>query len=318
MLISVIIPVYNVEKTLKRAVYSVINQTYNDIEIILVNDGSTDNSGEICNKLKDIDSRIKVVHKVNGGLSSARNAGIEVAQGEYLSFLDSDDEFVDDIFESFIQSYKLEKPEMYIFNLIRVVNDIHDQKDSVDNVLVDPEDVVKSLLTYSGVNFYTWNKIYKKNLFKNTAFPLDTLYEDTVVSYLTASKASKVVITSKVGIYYYDNPDSIVAQTFNPKQMHNVTERIRMHQLIKKEFPTLVSYSSLHLMNGVLSTAYKIGSSTNEQSWEYGEKLIDIVKNHQKDFKNSDQIDWRRKVAWGLFKINRKLYAIMYKKYLNK
>lgn len=90
-LISIIIPVYNVEKYLNTCVYSVIYQTYQNLEIILVDDGSTDNSGKLCDELMKLDKRIKVIHKINGGLSDARNAGIEIANGEYIGFVDSDD-----------------------------------------------------------------------------------------------------------------------------------------------------------------------------------------------------------------------------------
>ena len=90
-MISLVVPIYNVEKFLGQCIESIINQTYNDIEIILVDDGSTDNSGKICDEYKSIDNRIRVIHKVNGGLSSARNAGMRIAQGEYICFIDSDD-----------------------------------------------------------------------------------------------------------------------------------------------------------------------------------------------------------------------------------
>ena len=124
-MISVIIPVYNVQDTLERAVESVQNQTYQNIEVILVNDGSTDSSGQICDELAATDERIRVIHKPNGGLSSARNAGIEAAKGEFLSFLDSDDYFDANLYKEFSRDLK-ENPhlELYIFNVVRVNGEI--------------------------------------------------------------------------------------------------------------------------------------------------------------------------------------------------
>ena len=101
-MVSVIIPIYNVEKYLSECIESVINQTYSDLEIILVNDGSTDNCRDICERYKRKDSRIKLVHKNNGGLSSARNAGIDVANGDYYTFIDSDDYIMSDMIEQLV------------------------------------------------------------------------------------------------------------------------------------------------------------------------------------------------------------------------
>ena len=168
--ISVIIPVYNVEQYLERCVKSVINQTYKNIEIILVDDSSTDSSLEVCNKLAQKDSRIKVIHKENGGLSSARNVGLDVAKGKYITFIDSDD-----------------VPEVTwaekLYNAAKA-NDADIAFSGYDRVDLDTEKVVATEMTQYGTmnkdvdwnddfivyaNPSLWNKIYRRDLVKDLA-----------------------------------------------------------------------------------------------------------------------------------------------------
>lgn len=174
-LISVIIPIYNVELYLEKCIDSIINQTYKHIEIILVNDGSPDNCGEICEKYKELDSRIKVVHKKNGGLSDARNAGLEVATGKYVVFIDSDDYVEKDLIE---ESYKVidennldlvsfdyrkvdENGEIIEESILGLEDNIYDL-----NELGLNEYIIKKIYTYEhGVE--AWHKMYKMSIIKD-------------------------------------------------------------------------------------------------------------------------------------------------------
>ncbi len=122
-LISIIVPVYNVEQYLEKCVKSIIRQTYKNIEIILIDDGATDSSGKICDKLKLKDNRIKVIHKENGGLSDARNAGLKVAKGEYIGFVDSDDYIKEDMFETLYNLNKKYNSEISIVSYYEICKD---------------------------------------------------------------------------------------------------------------------------------------------------------------------------------------------------
>ena len=122
-LISVIVPVYNVEKYLKKCVNSITSQTYENLEILLVDDGSTDSSGQICNEFEKNDARIKVIHKKNGGLSDARNAGLDRAKGQYYAFIDSDDYIQDNTIEIMLNAVKKNKSEIAICNMIRFLEE---------------------------------------------------------------------------------------------------------------------------------------------------------------------------------------------------
>lgn len=320
MLISVIIPVYNVEKTLERAVQSVLDQTYTDLEILLVNDGSTDGSGALCDQLAQRDARIKVIHKPNGGLSSARNAGMDQAAGDFFAFLDSDDYFERDILESFADQLR-EHPDLdlYLFNVIRVKDEQQDLQAATDSVSWDAVHNMALLFDYPGLNFYAWNKVYRRSLFDGVRYPEGKLYEDTMPSYWTMQRAAKVIATAKPGIYYIQNPDSIVASSFNPKQYDNVTERIRLYEEIQKDYPTLSGKALARLLDGFLSTGYKIASSKETTDTEvfYGKLKTDIA-HYKKALTSHSEVPKIKLLALRLLLLNRPLYRRLYKLYLGK
>ena len=163
-LISVVIPVYNTEKYLKECIDSVINQSYNNLEIILVDDGSTDNSLEICNKYADMDKRIKVIHKNNGGLSDARNVGIENANGKYITFVDSDDFIENDMYELLYNDVCENNAEIagcdyYLFNSLSTSksDNITEKK-----CVLNPEQALIKMKKMTGYGISACNKIIMK------------------------------------------------------------------------------------------------------------------------------------------------------------
>ena len=169
-LISIIIPVYNVEEYIEQCIQSVINQTYKKLEIILIDDGSLDKSGKICDAYADRDKRIIVIHKENGGLSDARNKGIDIASGEYITFVDSDDyvedSFIEDLYTTLINN----NAEMSICNIIKV----NDKGEKIENIgfaedeLVNGKKILKGICEHKNVieSIVAWNKMYSKDFFR--------------------------------------------------------------------------------------------------------------------------------------------------------
>lgn len=317
IVISVIIPVYNVQDTLVRAVESVKKQTFPELEMILVNDGSKDNSGDLCDELAQTDSRIRVIHKENGGLSSARNVGIEAAKGDFITFLDSDDYFELTIFEQFSKALKQQPDlELFIFNVLRVSGDKQQIQESINGVSSDSAHNVSLLFDYPGINFYAWNKIYAANLFEEIRFPEGKLYEDTMPSYQATSLAKKIVTTTSPGIYYIQNDSSIVSSAFNSKQYDNVTERIRLLDAIKETFPLLEGKAEARVLDGLLSTGYKI--TTSNQSAETNQ-YYELLKVDAKRFNFShSEVSTVKKWALKLLLTSPFLYKKLYKMYLGK
>ena len=216
--ISVIIPVYNVEKYLKRCLDSVINQTYKNLEIILVDDGSTDTSGKICDEYAKIDSRIKVIHKFNGGLSSARNVGIEHASGSFISFIDSDDWVGDNFIASFckyaasdriiICGYK--KVINQLINVNSVEHILFLNRIQFENLLLSYELINSRRYDINPIGNYMMTKFFPSWVFKDIRFPEGHVFEDAFISMKLFNKIEKFIIIPEAEYYYIFRNNSIV------------------------------------------------------------------------------------------------------------
>ena len=211
-LISVIIPVYNIEKLLSKCIESVISQTYSNIEIILIDDGSTDSSGNICDEYLSKDSRIKVFHKKNGGLSSARNYGIKESTGNYLFFLDSDD-FVDsNIIKKLYKNLIDTNSNISISNRI---NYYDNGKKYVrfyngnDVKIFNKMESLEEMNLYNYFDMSSCGKIFEKKLFDDILFPEEKLCEDYYIMYKIIDKCSSIVYVPDVYYYYYQRFGSI-------------------------------------------------------------------------------------------------------------
>lgn len=222
--ISVIVPVYNVEKYLSRCVNSILAQSFLDFELILIDDGSTDESGRICDEYAEKDSRIKVFHKKNGGLSSARNEGIEYARGSYISFVDSDDWVSPDYLE-------------YLFLLIKKYDaDVVSAAYALTcNTKIDflSTEKIKVLNGYSNIlqfylkedklnkknDFSVWIKLYRKELFDKIKFPNGKIYEDNIVNFKILKQCSRYVKSSKIIYAYFQRPKSITKSKLSEKHL---------------------------------------------------------------------------------------------------
>ena len=236
--ISVIIPVYNVEEYLCKCVEGIINQTYANLEIILVDDGSTDKSGQLCDELSTTDSRITVLHKKNGGLSDARNYGIEKATGKYITFVDSDDtvavNYIDTLYELIIKY----NADISICNCVHCYEGEKIQFREADyTVAFETEKAISNMLYQKLFLVSAWAKLYKIEFFSDTKFPIGKLYEDSAIMYQIFEKA-KLIAFSNAEIYgYFHREGSITTQKFNDKNFDilDISKEIFEHYKNNKE-----------------------------------------------------------------------------------
>lgn len=218
-LVSVIVPVYNIEKYLSTCIESILNQKYSHLEILLIDDGSTDNSGEVCDQYGEKDKRIRVFHKKNGGLSDARNFAIERATGEYLSFIDSDDWVSHEMIQEIMRGVLETDAEIGICGFQRVY------KNRTINVCtctsgVYPSDVAfAKLLRNKEIQDHACTKIFKKSLFEGIKFPVGKIYEDIRTTYKLFLKSKKIYVINKPLYYYRQRISSIARDSFNEKKM---------------------------------------------------------------------------------------------------
>lgn len=225
--VSIIIPVYNVEKYLKKCVDSVINQTYKNLEIILVDDGSPDNCPAICDDYARIDNRVKVIHKQNGGQGEARNYGIETAQGEYLLFVDSDDYIAHDTVEILVNKAKKYDVDMVVFDYLAVddqqnivyKSSSNFQKEKIYNSKTDKEIVV--------ANPSPVTQLYKKSIFDDPEmrFASHVIYEDLRLMPKLFHKAKRIVYADSKPLYYY-------LQRSNSSMRNGNIEKTKSHRIM--------------------------------------------------------------------------------------
>lgn len=214
-MISVIVPVYKTEKYLDRCVYSIVVQTYSDYELILVDDGSPDNSGTMCDDWARKDKRIKVIHKSNGGLSSARNAGLDVATGEYVTFIDSDDVIHPEYLMYLHALCETNEADIALGRLKRFSTDEveHFEYESDQNTTLRTgiETLDCFFENEKEVSNYVSAccKLYRRELFDSIRFPVGRLFEDEFTTYKVYYRASKIVDSERVLYYYYVNDNSI-------------------------------------------------------------------------------------------------------------
>lgn len=201
-LVSIIVPVYNVEQYLCRCVDSILNQTYQNLEIFLVNDGSTDGSPALCDRYSLMDKRVKVIHKDNGGLSSARNAAIACMAGDYVMFVDSDDYVSSNIVETFLACAIANDSEVVVGGYAVVSGGSVVRGDYVsEGYSSDGIEVSKAIIRDVFPHNFAWGKLYRSSLFDRIRFPEGRLYEDTAIIYKVVAEANRVYCAS--GIYYY-------------------------------------------------------------------------------------------------------------------
>lgn len=210
-LITVIVPVYNVEKYLERCIDSIILQTYKNLEILLVNDGSTDDSLSICRRYSEQDSRIRVIDKTNGGLGSARNAGIDAMKGAYVAFIDSDDYISESMVKRLYDLIKKQDAEVSVCDFCAFDDrNVYRKKRKTRIQTFNRDQAMKNMFYPDGIKWNAWNKLYKASLFKTIRYKEGVYSEDMATTYKVFFETKKVVYTNEQLYYYYHRSDGIM------------------------------------------------------------------------------------------------------------
>lgn len=221
MLISVIVPVYNVEAYLGECIDSLIHQTYDMLEIILVDDGSTDASGTICDDYAKRDGRIKVIHQSNQGQAAARNAGIDIAQGEYISFVDSDDYIELDTYQSLMQQMEKYGLDVISFGGKTLKGNTFtcDSTNAGTMTLLEGRDIIIDMLKNDGT--CVWNKLYARHVIGDERFPVGRLFEDSATLYRFMNRAQRFGMYDQTYHIYRKRPGSTCVTSFDYKKRYD-------------------------------------------------------------------------------------------------
>lgn len=232
-LVSIIVPVYKVEKYLDRCVQSLINQTYKNLEIILVDDGSPDTCGKMCDGYAQKDKRIKVIHKQNGGMSSARNAGLDIAKGEYLAFVDSDDWVHENFIQTLFDKLKEHKADVVCCSVIDMIENTGEEIPNIpvqsDTAIKGTEILKKYYENYTKILTVVWNKIYKREMFEKLRYPVGRIYEDASIILNILSSCEKIVIIPDPLYFYRKREDSIMRSKVNALRVDSIACNLEEH-----------------------------------------------------------------------------------------
>lgn len=259
-LISVIVPVYKVEQYIGKCIESIICQTYTNLEIILVNDGSPDNCPKICDDYSKTDGRIKVIHKTNGGLSDARNVGMDRATGEYIGFVDSDDWIDTDMYEILAGLILTNKADIAECGLRFVFQNRTIETDDNKITILENTKAIECFLDRSiDIKGSVWNKLYKKSIIANLRFPIGKLHEDAFFTYKALYSSKKYVrVESSKYNYLQERPGSIMSVKVKPINILTVIEAFEeRNDFFKDKKEEILYLKSKAYYYGTLVSEYK-------------------------------------------------------------
>jgi len=311
-LVSIVIPVYNVEKYLPKCLDSVISQTITDIEIVVIDDGSTDKSPEICDRYARNDNRIRVIHKKNGGLSDARNTGLEICTSDYVTFIDSDDYVSEDYIEVLYESIKRHESDIAISAHFVVYPSRIIDTSTNENYIATPKEILDKLLYSDGIDISAWAKLYKKSLFSNIRFPKGRNYEDAATTYRLIDKSKRISVNSKPTYYYVIRNNSISQGEFTRKKLDLLKSTREMTNYISAKYPELNKACRRRMGYAYLST---LTQAINGGNRKYEKILYEKYIKYRKGCLTDKRIPRRDKIAaiasyFGLasFRISWRLY----------
>lgn len=275
--ISIIVPVYNIETYVAKCIKSILNQTYQNLEIIIVNDGSTDKSGKICEYYSQQDRRITLINQTNQGLSMARNNAIQISTGEYIGFVDGDDWIEHDMYDLLYKNIIQHDADISICGFTLENNNDYScaeiqQERSPIIILEGYEKMANHIST--NINC-VWDKLYKHSLFNDIKFPKGKLFEDVFVTYKLIDRANRIVQSPEKKYHYVDRKSSITRECFSIKKLDAIEGLSEKYFYISKKYPELDHACKAillkHLIAGVNNAYFNGYIQTNKSD------LISII-----------------------------------------
>ncbi len=314
-LVSVIIAVYNVEKYLKKCIESVINQTYKNMEIFLVDDGSTDNSSKICNDYKKMDSRIKVIHKKNGGVSSARNVALDRASGKYVTFIDSDDWVSENWIEFLVNSIEKHNSSVSIGEIcccsaarksyIEFVGD--------EEVIDAPNQMIK-YITEQNIRSTATNKLYYLSLFENLRFPEGKINEDAYITHQIIGESERISFAKDCYYYIRIRSGSITQQHFSVKNLDLLYASDNMEKYYLDKYPQFEKLVLAHSINEISVLLNALFASKKDDNFlDIESQLKTILQDKTRIYDNAKGETYNYSISDDVY-----LYLSDRKKYIQK
>jgi glycosyltransferase involved in cell wall biosynthesis len=314
-IVSVIVPVYNVQSFLNKCLDSIVNQTYEHLEILLIDDGSTDSSGIICEDYREKDRRVKVIHKENGGLSSARNAGLDLANGDYVLFIDSDDWISHNYIQSLIDCVKTNKDISIVCSKIRKFRSNSMDEEifltTLKDGIYEKDDVVKIILLEK-IGSQVVRGLYKRELWNSIRFPLNRFYEDIPTTYKVHANASKIQFISN-STYFYREHDSSISYSKKKTSYHIFLGFFERWKYSIVSYPEIADDCCSIASNYAISSLFH---SCGSRKFCCDRKLLKkIIKDNKKIFLRNKYCMKSRKIFIFLYLYFKPLFCLLSKIY---
>lgn len=306
-LLSVIIPVYKVADYLDRCVDSIINQSYDNLEIILVDDGSPDDCAQKCDEWTEKDDRITVIHKQNGGLSDARNHGMQFISGEYVSFIDGDDYVSEDYIGALFLSARKTESDIIECEYVKFSNqkecEITDK--DYDEYCFSALDGLSALIDETYFTPIVCNKLFKKTIIQNVFFEIGKYHEDVFWTYQVFGKSKRITKINRIMYFYFQRESSIMGQTYNLRRLDSLEGKWNRQKYIEENYPDLILQAKLDFFG---SCMYALQCVLKNMSGYEKRKAITVIRKYKKmcrlSFKDISSVKGAIKKYYYLAKIN--------------
>lgn len=299
-LVSIIVPAYGVEKELPRCLDSLLNQTYKNIEILLVDDGSPDQCPQICDTYGEKDQRVRVFHKENGGLSSARNYALDRVSGDYISFVDGDDWVTKDFIEVLVHDLETNHADMSIIGYSLAWENGKYLSQTPEHVyeVLDGDQAMRELFIQRKFQCMSWTKLYKRELFHSVRFPDGKLFEDIAVSIDLFRQCSTIVVNGTSKYMYYQRPNSIVNSQMNENKLVMLDFVEEMVEYARKQGGIYIREAeSFYLKSALMLILQAYNSPQDEEVRRLTKILKGEIQKHKKYIFRNPYIERRRKIV---------------------
>lgn len=315
-LVSIIVPVYNVEKYIKKCIESLLEQTYKNIEIILIDDGSTDKSGKICDEYTKEYKNVSCYHKKNGGLSDARNYGIEKAKGKYITFFDSDDFASKEFIEALYDGVKKYDSDIVMsgLNSFSNYNNVKEFDYGVNNIIeLSKEECYKKMLMQDQIDVNATAKLYKTEIFDNIRFPVGYYYEDIQIVDKVVESAKKISMITYKGYNYLQRNNSIMYGKMSLKRLSLIDKTSELIIFIEKQYPNIKKYA---IHRYIYCNFHVLGRSILDDNYiETSKKLRNNILNYKDEINKSSLYSKKEKIALKILQTGLKNYKFFWKLY---
>lgn len=314
--LSIIVPVYRVEKYLRKCVDSILSQTFKDFELILVDDGSPDSCGKICDEYAMLDSRIRVIHQANKGLSAARNAGLDICKGKFIAFVDSDDYIEPNMYEILIRNIIKHNTDIAVCGIKNYFdnkpqNNETESCESFKEMVLTKEQCFDMIFSKNDIiTVVAWNKVYRREVFSNIRYPEGQIYEDIYVIVDILSQCNAVFVTAAKLYNYRRHNGSISGSKYNDREIDRIISSEKNYSFFKAYYPQYLEHVKAYLCTSYFLVLGKMVMDFDEAKPEDMKFIVNKLNDKIIFVLKSNEFTLRRKLSAIALRIHPRLFKV--------